>query len=73
MTSKIRKVEAAKNQNTEPKYALSVIRSLRQQGHNDRAIARLCGVHVRTVYRSLEVGFVKYPVQVTFELLAGLR
>ncbi len=70
---KIKKVDAVKNQNNSPEYAAKVIRSLRQQGHSDPEMAKLCGVHVRTVYRSLEVGFVKYPLQVTFELLAGLR
>jgi hypothetical protein len=73
MTSKIRKVSSLDNGDKSPEYAGRVIRSLRQQGHTDRGMAKLCGVHVRTVYRSLEVGFVKYPVQVTFELLAGLR
>ena len=73
MTSKIRIVEAEQNQDSTPEYALKVIRSLRQQGHSDRGMAKLCGVHVRTVYRSVKVGFVKYPFQVTFELLAGLR
>ena len=69
---KTKKIDAVKNQNDTPEYAAKVIRSLRQQGHSDRGMARRCGVHVRTVYRSLEVGFVKYPVQVTFEMLAGL-
>lgn len=68
----MKKIDAAKNHNKTPEYAAKVIRSLRQQGHSDRGIARRCGVHVRTVYRSLEVGFVKYPTQVIFEDLAGL-
>lgn len=73
MTSRKPKVNAETNHNKTPEYAQMVIRSLRQQGHSVPAISRLSGVSLRTVYRSIEVGFVKYPIQVTFELLAGLR
>ena len=69
----MKKINATIHHNSSPEHAATVIRSLRQQGYSDRKMALYCGVHVRTVYRSLEVGFVKYPVQVTFETLAGLR
>jgi hypothetical protein len=69
----MKKINAKKLHNPSVEHAEMVIRSLRQQGFSDMEMARRMGVHVRTVYRSLEVGFVKYPMQVLFESLAGIK
>jgi hypothetical protein len=66
-------VSAQDQHNTDPEYAAQLIRLIKSHGLNDEQIASRTGLHVRSIYRAIEYGFVKFPVQCVFELLAGRR
>lgn len=66
-------LNARSQHNPDPNYACTLIQELRKKGYTLARVARLTGLHERTLYRVMEVGFKKFPMQFILEALAGHR
>ena len=72
MTKRKKIIDARLRHNPDPAYAVKVIATIRAKGLKDELIADLAGIEVRTVYRVMERGFIRYPMQYILEDIAGL-
>jgi len=66
-------VNAKSQHNPDPDYACELIMILRKRGVTTEQVARRAGVHSRSLYRAMEIGFQKFPLQVILECMAGKR